>query len=124
MGGISLPDILENGWLATKAFVLENPISAAVYDIALKIFGLYCQSYFYPVGISLAAYLITSSIVFDFAIFGQINDYKNNFFISFSSTKKRVWKKIKSTYTDNVSFYLQGLIGNFFSKSQNASHRN
>ncbi len=114
MSGISIPNILENRWKATREYVIENPISSAVYDLALKFFGFYCQSSFYPLGVSLAVYLVTASVVFDFAIFGQVGAYKDKFFASFAESKKRFEDKISNYYNDQISRNLKNLISTFF----------
>lgn len=117
----NIPDIINERWVATRAFVLQKPITAAVYDVALKIFGLYCQSYFYPIGVSLAMCLITASIVFDFAICGQIIEYKTRFFTSFEETPRNIWTQISDFYHGQLTIFQQNYLNGIFTVTRASS---
>ena len=74
-------------------YVVNNPIDSCIYSVAMKIFGLYCKNYFYPVGFSMFCTLLPASFVIDIAAFTSLQKYKSKFLKSILYTPKKVWDK-------------------------------
>jgi hypothetical protein len=95
-------------------FVKNKPITAMVYSLSMKILGIYCAGFLYPLGSNLFWVLLTSSIILDITAFSNFGEYIANLLGSIETIKKQILLRVSEFYNEHVSDLGRSMLHDFF----------
>lgn len=112
----AIKNFVYDRWEESKDFVLQKPLAAIIYSVAMKFFGVYCNNFLSPLGSSLTFILFSASSILDISALVQLGHYRKNLLVNIASIRTSILDKIKEFYNTQIRDIGQQLIKSMFNK--------